>query len=77
MLYLGEINAGQRGAWCRVIEAFDETRLHFRILPRRVAFPVVPGLDLLGGLDDAFEIQLQFLAAVKVLEVRQAAQQDA
>lgn len=25
VLYLGEINDGQREAWCRVIEAFDET----------------------------------------------------
>ena len=24
MLYLGEINDGQRQAWCRLIEAFDE-----------------------------------------------------
>jgi hypothetical protein len=24
VLYLGEINDGQRDAWCRVIEAFDE-----------------------------------------------------
>ena len=24
VLYLGEINDGQRQAWCRVIEAFDE-----------------------------------------------------
>ena len=30
VLYLGEINDGQRAAWCRTIEAFDEGGEHAR-----------------------------------------------
>jgi transposase len=42
VLYLGEINDGQREAWCRVIEAFDETtqqRTQLALFPAGRALP--------------------------------------
>ena len=42
VLYLGEINDSQRDAWCRVIEAFDEDRRHYRQLALFPAERAVP-----------------------------------
>jgi transposase len=42
VLYLGEINDGQREAWCRVIEAFDETTQQRRQLALFPAQRTVP-----------------------------------
>lgn len=42
VLYLGEINDGQREAWCRVIEAFDETtkeRIQLALFPAERTVP--------------------------------------
>jgi transposase len=42
VLYLGEINDSQRGAWCRVIEAFDEEAQRHRQLALFPADRAVP-----------------------------------
>src|SRR2546426_7695105 len=42
VLYLGEINDGQREAWCRVIEAFDEKtqqRKQLALFPAHCTLP--------------------------------------
>jgi len=47
VLYLGEINDGQREAWCRVIEAFDETtqqRPRWPYFPPQGRYPNMPGV---------------------------------
>jgi hypothetical protein len=43
VLYLGEINDGQREAWCRVIEAFDEEKQASTQLALFPAHREVPG----------------------------------
>src|SRR5205807_2405685 len=56
--------------------SYKPSHLHLRILPCRVALPVAPlnlavfCLDLLGGVDDALEVESQFLTAVEVGQIR-------
>jgi hypothetical protein len=63
VLYLGELNDGQRKAWCRVIEAFDEGSRRLRQLALFPADREVPacadGYGVQVRLDAESALRLQ------------------
>jgi hypothetical protein len=66
VLYLGEINDGQREAWCQVIEAFDEGSRRYRQLALLPAAREVPSCA------DGYGVQVR-LDAMQLHRPRQGA----
>ena len=62
---------------------YKSSHFHLGIWPCRVTIPIAPldlavsGLDSLGGFDELFEIEIQIVAAVEVVEIGDAAEQFA